>query len=160
MEVYLCLIWIDGAQRVLLWQSDPDRIVLDSEGFAVSFATPGDAHDAVTGRGWALGEEHPSRYELDAIEVWCKSSAVGGEWTELLNAWNLFLDLDVGEKLFRAADRRLLSSGTYDKVFHACNLPAMTAEGEHYIPRWSAAELAGLRQLLLLGLAELRAHLR
>lgn len=47
----------------------------------------------------------------------------------------------------------------YDKLFHGCNLPAMTPDGEHYVPEWSASETAALKQLLMLGIAELRARL-
>jgi hypothetical protein len=156
----LCVIQLDGVLRVLLWESDPDRIVLDGDGYIVSFPDEATAREDAALHGWPVRDEVPTLYELDGIERWCKSAETSFEWRLPLNAWNLFLDLDVGEKLFRAADRRLLAAGTYDKLFQACNLPSTTPEGQHYVPIWNAGELAGLRQLLLLGLAELRAHLR
>lgn len=146
---------------MILWEDDPDRIVLDGDGYVVSFPDESTAREAAAARGWTVHDGVPTTYELDAVERWCKSTSTDGDWRALLNAWNLFLDLDVGENLFRAADRRTLGEGgTYDKLFRACNLPSMTPEGPLYVPIWNAGELAALRQILLLGLTELRAHLR
>jgi hypothetical protein len=75
-----------------------------------------------------------------------------------MNVWNLLIDLPGAESLFRGADARAL--GLYDKLFRGCNLPSMTTEGVHYEPVWTASETASLKQLLLLGIAELRARFR
>lgn len=92
------------------------------------------------------------------IDSWCRSSAAVHDCSVLLNAWNLFVDLPQCDSLFSAADSRALS--LYDKLFNGCNLPSMIVAGDHYEPVWASAEVATLKRLLLLGLAELRARFR
>jgi hypothetical protein len=158
---YLCIARVNGADRVFLWEGEdpgPARVVLDEEGFIRSFTTSTAARDAAAAQGWDVSSEDPAVYDLDGIERWCQSSADVRDCSELLNAWNLFVDLPSDETLFPAADARAL--GVYDKLFGGCNLPSMTPPGEHYDPAWTLAETAALKQVLLLGLAEFRARLR
>ena len=154
---YVCIVRLDGIDRFLLWEDDDSttRVVIDVDGFAIAFPSEAAARAVAQRR---ISPEEASRYDLDAIEVWCRSDADDGDYSQLLNAWNLFIDLPEGENLFRAADARARS--VYDKLFRSCNLPSMALPGEHFVPTWTASELASLKHLLLLGLAELRARLR
>lgn len=151
---------LDGTERVFLWEGEdpgPARVVLDQRGFIVSFASDMAAREAATAESWNVSTEDASVYDLDAIEKWCRSAAAVQDASALLNTWNLLLDLP-SENLFRAADSRALS--LYDKLFRGCNLPSMSVSGEHYEPEWTAGEVAALKHLLCLGLAELRARFR
>lgn len=157
---YLCVARLDGATRAFFWESDgsaTDQIVVDVDGFVITYPSELAAREAASGP-WTLSTEGASEYDLDAIETWCESDAAVRDSHGLLNAWNLFIDLPRGDNLFRAADARAL--GLYDKLFQSCNLPWMTAPGEDYVPVWLAAEVAMLKRLLRLGLAEFRARVR
>lgn len=94
---------------------------------------------------------YPIVIRLDAIDrvILC---------SPLLNVWNLITDLPGHATLFDHADAR--ATAIYDKLFWGCNVPAMTPAGEHFTPSWSSSELAALKHLLLLSIAELRARLR
>jgi hypothetical protein len=158
---YLCIARLSGAERVFLWEGEdpgPARVVVDDNGFVLSFASLAAAVEAGQRNGWNISSEEPSAYDIARIEQWCRSDAGVRDCTELLNAWNLLVDLPGEENLFRAADARAL--GVYDKLFRGGNLPSMTLPGEHYEPVWSAAEMATLKHLLLLGVAEFRARFR
>jgi hypothetical protein len=133
-------------------------VVVDDKGFVLSFSSVAAAMEAARASGWNVDSEEPSAYDVDGIEQWCRSDAGVRDCNELLNVWNLLVDLPGGENLFRAADAR--ARGLYDKLFRACNLPSMTPAGEHYEPVWTASETAALKHLLLLGMAEFRARLR
>ena len=124
----------------------------------LSFVLVAAAVEAGHVNGWNISSEEPSTYEIDRIEQWCRSDAGVRDCRELLNVWNLLVDMPSAESLFRAADARALS--LYDKLFRGCNLPSITPAGEHYEPVWTPSETAALKHLLLLGLAEFRARFR
>lgn len=158
---YLCVARMNGADRVFLWEGEdpgPAHVVVDEEGFVWSFPTTAAAREAAAAQRWHVSSEEPSVYDTDGMERWCRSDADVLDCRELLNAWNLFVDLPDGENLFRAADARAL--GVYDKLFGGCNLPSMTPLGEQCEPAWTTPETTALKHVLLLGLAEFRARLR
>jgi hypothetical protein len=158
---YLCVARLDGIERIFLWEGEdpgPARVVVDQQGFVVSFASVSEAREATASERWNVSAEEVTVYDFDAIETWCRSDSGIQNCSPLLNAWNLFVDLPHGENLFRAADSRALS--LYDKLLRGCNLPSMTPPGEHYEPTWTAVETAALKHLLLLGLADFRARFR
>jgi hypothetical protein len=133
-------------------------VVVDDNGFVLSFSSVAAAMDTAQANGWNVESEEPFAYDIDGIEQWCRSDAGIRDCTDLLNAWNLLVDMPGGQNLFRAADAR--ARGLYDKLFKACNVPSMTPPGEHYEPVWTASETTALKHLLLLGMAELRARFR
>lgn len=156
---YLCIVRLDETDRVLVWEGEdpgPARVVVDDNGFIVVFASEVQARQAAA--SWSISPDEATLYDFDAIEKWCRSDAGIRDSLQLLNAWNFLVDLPNGDSLFRAADARSL--GLYDKLFRSCNLPAITPPGESFVPTWTASETAGLKHLLLLGLAELRARIR
>ncbi len=157
---YVCVAQLDGSRRFFFWESGddaPDRVVVDQDGIVLAFPSEFAAREAASAEGQGVSSEDATVYDLDAIDAWCKASAEVHDCSELLNAWNLFGDLPRGNNLFGAADRR--AEVIYDELFRGCNLPAITPPGVHYVPGWSASELAVLKRLLLLGLAEFRARL-
>ena len=158
---YLCVARLAGAERVFLWEGEdpgPARVVVDDGGFVLCFSSVAAAVEVGKANGWNISSEEPSTYDIDGIDQWCRSDTGVRDCRELLNTWNLLVDLPGGENLFRAADARAL--GLYEKLFGGCNLPSMTTLGEHYEPMWTAAETASLKHLMLLGLEELRARFR
>jgi hypothetical protein len=159
IDLYVCTAVLDRARIVFLWASggeQPDRVVLDDDGFMVTFPSEYAAR-AASVNGAAVSSERVTRYKLDALVAWCMSGDDVRDCSVLLNAWNLFGDLPRSDS-FREADAR--GSAIYDKLFWGCNLPAMTPPGEHYVPVWSTSELADLKHLLLLGVAEFRARVK
>lgn len=153
---YLCIARLGGSARVFCWDSGgdaADAVVLDAAGLIESFASEAEARQAAHA---AMSPESPASYDLDAVEAWCKSTDTVRSCSDLLDAWNLFGDLPRAESVFAKADSG--ATALYDKLFHGCNLPAMIGPAEHYTPTWSASELAQLKRVLLLGLAEFRAR--
>jgi hypothetical protein len=153
---YICVAQFEGNETAFLWETgddQPDRVVLDDAGLVVTFPS-------VLAAAEALGAPDPAnevtKYDLDAIQTWCTSSSEVVDCVVSLNAWNLLRDLPNGD-LFTAADA--CTNVIYDKLFRGCNLPSMTNPGEVFVPTWQPAEIATLKHLLLLGLAELRARL-
>jgi hypothetical protein len=159
---YPTIIRIDGTDRVVFWESGgdvaSDRVELDAAGFVITFPSEATAREVAAAEGRLLADEEAPLYDFDAIDAWCRSTETVRDCSQLLDAWNLLADLPRGDNLFASADAR--ATETYDKLFFGCNLPSITPIGEHYVPVWGATELAVLKHLLLLGIAELRARLR
>lgn len=158
---YVTQFRIDGLDRFVWWESgdeNPDRIVLDETGFVRTFASDIAAREAALADGRRLSTENSPLFDFDAVDAWCRSGDTVHDCSALLNAWNMLGDLPRDEKLFARADTR--AKAIYDKLFFGCNLPSITPPGEQYVPTWTEPELALLRHVLQLGLAELRARLR
>ena len=61
--------------------------------------------------------------------------------------WNMAEDVARSLKLpFYGKNKA--TDDIYDKLFWGCNLPAMTPEGEEYIPEWSQEELGLLAKVI------------
>ena len=158
---YLCSVRLDGAEKIFFWDSGdgaPDQIVLDDAGMVLAFPSEPAAREACRSTEHVLSSEPATHYDFDAIRAWCASTAAVPDCAMLLNAWNLLGDLPHAENLFAGANVR--ANDVYDKLFLGCNLPAVTPPGEQYVPTWNASEIADLKRLLLLGLAEFRARFR
>jgi hypothetical protein len=155
---YVCRVRLDGLDHVFLWESGgakPDRVVLDDNNRIWTFASEQAARDTTTSR--TVSSDDAADYDADAVDSWCRSNADMVACRPLLALWNLFTDLPNRADLFVALDKR--ANGIYDKLFAGCNLPAITAPGDHYVPTWNATELQLLKRLLLLGIAEFRSRL-
>ncbi|MBX3155969.1 MAG: hypothetical protein KF773_08215 [Deltaproteobacteria bacterium] len=153
---YVCIVRIDGVDTICLWQSDdvtPDHVVVDADKRLLTFPSVSAARAA----GTAVSSDAPASYDLDAIDAWCKSTRDDVDCRSILPAWNLIGDLPDLGSLYKALDDQ--ANTIYDKMFHGSSLPSMTPPGAEYTPTWRPAELALLKRLLLLGLAELRARL-
>lgn len=154
---YVCVVTLGGVETAFLWESGdepPDRVVVDDAGLVLTFPSTSAAAEAV---GSSFRADEVARYDLEAVQAWCKSPSDAVDCRVLLDAWNLVGDLpDVGD-LFTAADAR--ANVIYDKLFRGCNLPSITPDDEMFVPRWLPAEVATLKRLLLLGIAAFRARL-
>lgn len=95
---YVCRARLDDRERMFLWESGdniPDSVVVDDDGFVLTF----ESEDAARA-GLAISSEPAAIYDLDAIAAWCGSSGDVGDHKQLLNAWNLFVDLPHDDNLF------------------------------------------------------------
>lgn len=157
---YFCSVRLDGVRRVVLWESGndgTDQVVVDESGMLCEFPSEALARRAPLPPGRVLSPEPVTHYDFDAVQEWCHSDSTTLECATLLNAWNLLGDLPQPGTLFAWADGR--AKKIYDKLFFGCNFPSITPEGARSTPSLSAAELAALKRVLLLGLAEFRARL-
>jgi len=101
-------------------------------------------------------------YDFDRVRTWCDAPvAAGVECRAFLDVWNFLDDLSglpadadtPYTRLSRAA------AGSYDKLFWANNLPAVTPPGEHFDPSWSPEELTAIRGVFEAGLDVLASEL-
>ena len=115
----------------------------------------------VLAEGLTLAEEDALLWDFDKVLAWCSDPRPPVDCSNLLNVWNMLTDIHASRgntnDLLSHADQR--SQAVYDRLFHGCNLPAVTPEGQWFEPRWSVEECRSLAQLLRLGLAELEAAL-
>jgi hypothetical protein len=167
LVAYLCLAHLDGRDLYFLWHTDvegdtPDQVLKDVDGHILAFASETAARSHAPGDVLRLEDDAPVAYDLDRIAEWCErpwSSPVDCE--ELLDAWNLFMDLGAAPSptfsLFRASQAE--SHELYEKLFFGSNLPAVTPEGEHYRPSWLGDELMRLSSIVGLGLQVFRSLL-
>lgn len=158
---YLCVARLNGVDRVFLWEGHdpgPSRVVVDEDGLVRSFPTVAAAAEAAAHEEWNVSPENAALYDLDCVERWCGSESAIRDCNELLNAWNLLVDLPGGENLFRSADARALS--VYDKLVRSCNLSSISSPAEHHEPAWTETETAALKHVLRLGLGDFRARFR
>jgi hypothetical protein len=159
---FLCRFHIDSADRYVLWYSnDHDGLVRAGGGIA-QFSSAEEAGVYADGHGLQLQAGEPTVYDWDSIERWCEAPEASAIVPEVfLNAWNMLNDLRPtggGRRLFAHADHR--NHVIYDKLFRACNLPAITLDDNRYEPRWTRADVRRIAQVLRLGLAELRTQMR
>jgi hypothetical protein len=156
MMRYVCSARVRGKDWVFLWEGDGDvgdRIIADDHGHVIVYQS-----ELAARQSESISPDPVTRYDFDAIERWCNSSDQIQEFTQLLNAWNLLVDMPTDEaSLFRAADRRAIS--VYEKLILACNLPSITRPGQEDRTPWTHVEIDELRRVLMLGLAEFRARL-
>ena len=66
-----------------------------------------------------------------------------------INVWNTADDIAVTlDKPFSGKSGDNSIDDIYDKLFWACNLPAVTPEGKEYIPIWSKEEMELLKKII------------
>ena len=153
MENLYYPLWyrLDGRNRFLIWitqleaDEDLDGVLLGDNGKTPVFHSLDFLFAYAQNRGIVLKDDEPILHNLDVIKRWLKikrSKAQGPtsiDCDEFLAAWNLFADvsrsLGSGFDVDRERTRKI-----YLKIFYGNNLPAITPEGEHYIPLWSNAE--------------------
>ena len=108
-----------------------------------------------------LVQEEPCLHHLDAIVEWLKVEHPEPEGkaaincNEFLAAWNLFADVSRSIGGNFDADREF-TADIYDKLFWGNNLPAVTPEGQCYIPFWSETEERIIRDVMSQGLQMFR----
>jgi len=160
-EYYTYSFRYSGRDEYLIWYSnDCDGVHLDSGGRVptfvsldqlMSYAKVQDLSPAIEG--------DPVPLDLDSVERFTRdSSSLLVDCNEILNAWNLFGDFarSLGATGSHFIDHDQAADGLYDKIFHGCNLPAMTPEGQEFQPIWSASEIRLIQELMGVGLSLFR----
>ncbi len=77
---------------------------------------------------------------------------------EALTAWNLFIDLCVSLPSQCCALKTDIDSALAlgQTLFFGSNLPAITPEGECFVPQWDAGDKRTIRSVLSMGAATFR----
>lgn len=155
-EYYQCLFALEGKEQLLLWYSDErDGVFVDSRGVVPTFLCVEELNSYAKTVGLSIQRQAPISHDLDAVhEFVAKDGGDDFDCNHMLAAWNLFGDVarsvgDPGSE-FLKSDHSM--SAIYDKIFHGCNLPSITADEERYIPSWSPDEIAAIRDFTKIGL--------
>lgn len=145
-----------GEERLLIWMSaDTDSVATDADGQVLSFATVDALRGYSEAMQWKTDNENPILHDLDFIAAWVAAPVEPVDCVQILNGWNLFLDIATTVNSPRNVVFKTLHSQShvlYDKVFWGNNLPAMTPKGERFMPSWSPNELGAIAQVLAAGL--------
>ena len=144
-------------------------MLLDADGWIPSF-TDREGVQAYAARGEiVLENEEPILHDLDGVARWLDLRGKVArkclrrtriDCAEFLAAWNLFADVESAVRKARKGKLPCRHLIVYDKLFHGCNLPAITPPGMHCEPIWSNAEVGILRRVLGKGLQLFRRRLR
>jgi hypothetical protein len=151
---------LDGADGYLIWFSnDEDGVVIEPDGSAPAFGDLAALHTYADSQGLDLCIEEPILHDLDSVAAWLARPVRAIDCDAFLTAWNLFADLAASTGAgFEPDDER--TRQIYDKLFWGNNLPTLTPPGEHYVPRWRAAERRRISEVLGAGLALFRSRVR
>ncbi|MGH9523701.1 MAG: hypothetical protein ACRD3E_14325 [Terriglobales bacterium] len=143
-------------ERFLIWISDDtDSVATDADGQVISFASIGVLRGYAEAMQWRVENEDPLLHDIDFIAAWVAAPVEPLDCVQVLNAWNLFTDIATSLSSPRSVAFKALHSnsrGEYDKIFWGNNLPAVTPEGERFVPSWSPSELNTVAQVLAAGL--------
>jgi hypothetical protein len=155
MAYFPLLYKIQGQRRFLIWVGDEkDSIVVDADGLIPTFDNAFSLRQYAELKEYNLETEEPRLHDLDWVQSWCAGENTPIDYSEALNAWNLFADVAASVQVaghdFCVADNS--ASSTYRKLFWGNNLPSVTPKGESYVPEWAVKELESLRTVLSLGL--------
>lgn len=163
-EYYACAFRYAGHDEYLIWYSnDCDGVHLESDGRVPTFgsiehlSSYAKIHDLAP-----LTIADPVLHDLDSVDRFTRiPSLLYVDCNETLNAWNLFGDLarSLGPSGSHLIDHDQAAEGLYDKIFHGCNLPAMTPDGHGFQPIWSADEIKLIQEHLGAGLSLFRTAL-
>jgi len=153
----------NAVDRFLIWYTNERDGILDFEGCIPSFRTESALLAYADSLSVTVEAEASGLHDFDLVQTWLADPQPHRvNLYVFLDAWNLFGDVArtlpaVGGR-FIELDSRL--GPLYDKLFWANNLPAMTPEGERFVPEWSTIEIEGFTALLREGLSMLIRSLR
>src|SRR4051794_31251186 len=113
---HLCVARFGGTDLFFLWDSGgaSDQIVVDDAGVVLTFQSEDGAREAARSEARVVSSERPTRYDFDALQDWCQSSADVHDCSTLLDGWNMLGDLPHSENLFAGADVR--SNHVFEKL--------------------------------------------
>jgi hypothetical protein len=154
MQYFSLLYRLKAEDRYLIWISnEQDSVVVDARGFVPCFRDIASLRVYAELNHYSLQGEEPIIHDLDWVAAWTTVPVVQVDCSEALAAWNLFEDVARSIPGRGSAYRRLDSQlALYNKLFWGCNLPSVTPKGRHYVPVWSADEVASLAEILTEGL--------
>jgi hypothetical protein len=153
----------NAVDRFLLWYSNDHDGVVDRDGCIPSFRTESALLAYAHTLSVTIEPEAASLHDLDLVQTWLADPHPERvDPPNFLCAWNLFSDvaqtLPVVGARFIELDSLL--GPLYDKLFWANNLPAVTPEGERFVPEWSTTEVEELTAVLCEGLSMFTRSLR
>jgi hypothetical protein len=154
MKYFPLLYRLHVAERYLIWISnEPDSVAVDAGELVPTFENPIRLRQYANLRHYTLENEEPLLHDLGWITAWKLAPDALVDCQKALAAWNLFGDIAVSVPSRGTAFVKLKSDcfEIYDKLFWGNNLPAVTPEGERYIPEWSPDGLRSLDQILTTG---------
>lgn len=161
MEYYELRYQLGTVQKYLLWMTDidsnsKDGVVLGPDRRILSFTDLKMLQDYASNNGFTITHQDlPELHDLDWVTNWLHNpSARTVDCDHVLTAWNLFTDIyhsiDKDRAAFEAVDKP--NQVIYDKIFLGNNLPAISPEGEKYLPSWNSDEIESLCAVLSAGL--------
>jgi len=113
---------------------EPDRVITHCGRLLLFTDLP---HLAAHARQNATADQEPAPvYDLNRVRRWIFGHPGHVPCAMLLDLWNLAQDVAV------STGKGLNTTGPatdtlYDKLFHGCNLPALTPPGRCYTPWWT-----------------------
>ena len=146
-------------QFAVLWFSDePDGVLLGPEGKLLVFASAAELYSYAQAHGFEPSIDEGATLDLDSVADWCAHpSAETLSCVALLDAWNFFGDVQASAG--SAGSAFVGNRDEYDwlnaRLFHGCNLPAVTPPGERFDPVWSAPDVEAMSKVLRSGLVDL-----
>ena len=167
MEYYALWHRLECHDSYLIWATDlegdaKDTVLLDREDCLLTFDNLHSLTEYAATIGLSVTADEPKLFDLDWAANWVRDlSATTVDCANALSAWNLFLDVCQSVKhdrkffLDNAEPNRIL----YDKLFFGNNHPAITPEGETYMPSWSQHEISAIRTVLSAGLKMFQSNL-
>lgn len=162
-QFFLCEVRLGGIDYFLVWHTaDSDSFWRDPRGHLLVETDEQQLRKCVESLGIRLEPESPAQYDFDTIDRWCaRPDASSVDCNALLAHWNFLQDLATWQpehqSLYQTASKN--ATGVYSKLFFGSNLPAVTPEGEHYIPSWTDDELSELRDVLVAGIQLLKTQI-
>jgi hypothetical protein len=164
---------LDGQDRFFLWytmdvpENGPDRVLLDPDGFLLTFDEVEALHAYVCSEGLILDPAIPSTWfnlDFDAVEAWCASPTTNSiECDEFLGAWNMMDDvlLTMGRAKLLHDGQQAYDDGVYDKLFWGTNPPALKPDdADDFEPVWTSEEMEIIVAAFSRGLRNFRSILR
>lgn len=160
-EYHIYAFRYSGRDEYLIWYSnDCDGVYLDPDGHVPAFVSTDQliSYGRVHGLSLVTGDDLVL-LDLDYVDRFTRdTSSLHVDCNETLNAWNLFGDFarSLGSSGNHFIDHDQAADRFYEKIFHGCNLPAMTPEGQEFQPIWSADEIRSIQELLRVGFSLFR----
>lgn len=148
-HVPLYLAWIDA---------DTGRI-LTTDGSLIIFNCMEKREDTLQKRGMRR-EDDESVYDIDSVADWLRKKSEAVPANELNTFWNFCDDIARStHRYFYGNRKKKAIDAVYDKLFFACNLPAIRNDGDEYVPVWKKQEWQLLRKAIRSGLSLLQSEL-
>jgi hypothetical protein len=155
MKYFPLLYRLREEARFLIWISNgDDSVLVDADGSVPSFKDLRTLESFAEQNGIQLESEPPVIHDLDWVAGWRIAHATEIKCVQALDAWNLFRDVAASVQAKGAEFAKLDRNEPliYDKLFWGNNLPAMTPEGQSYVPQWTLQETQLLAAVLSAGL--------
>ena len=159
-KYYSCKYRLNRTDAFLIWFSnEKDGVITDAAGAVICFASKHSIEQFALREELRLQFEEPALYDFDLVLRWAASNGRGPiDCSLFLNVWNLLGD--ISRSVGGDFDPNLKQTKKlYDKLFWACNLPAVTPVGRKFKPTWSQDDRCLLCSVLSSGIKCLRSHL-